>query len=615
MSALAPPKRFSDRLLALFGVRLVVWVLAGSVFLGGVLIDPVGKVSSYHDEHNTVMHEEAARKTWGDYGQIPAWNPYFCGGIVGIANAPDASAAPDFILRIVYGTLAGRRIAALLFVILGMEGVFRYARRHHASVLGAAMAGVAFAACAHFVNLVLWGWIFMFNYNLVPWAILGLEEGMRRRRWWIIGGAAMAWIVLGGGTYVAPYAGLALLFCAIAETARALRRADGDESVPWHRPWTTLLKMAAIAVGLSALRLIPLMSVLSQHSRPVDQKDLTAPLAAFAMLALKRSDGWHANAGDYYVGLFVFALAMFALVATDRRGARFFAIACVFTAFACGEVSEHAPYMYLHKLPIYSQLRAPDRMLTLAALFLALAGARGVTVIEDWITGLGDRVHALVRRRQGLPVNATTPLTRFAMGGIGAVVAGSIAWAAAKDVVETNFVHPNVVYTMDGPQRRPAEFQMSRGNRWDAHVWPYIDMGSAHCFEEHALFTSPLIRGDLERDEYPAPDAKDMTVERVSWSPEKIVVKVHAPSGGRFLVNQNHNAAWRTDVGELDSDGGLISVRVPPGDHVVTVAFRDYRMWFGVLVSLGTLGWMLYLAQKAARSRAAAWARLWRLAR
>lgn len=607
------PRRFSDRLLSLLGVRLVVWILAGSTFLGGVLTDPVDRISTYHDEHNTVMHEEAARKTYAEYGELPAWNPYFCGGIVGIANAPDSSAAPDFALRVVFGTLAGRRIAALFFVVLGMEGLYRYARRHKSSVLGSAMAAVAFGASAHFVNLILWGWIFMFNYHLIPWAMLGLEEGLRRRRWWILGGAAMAWIVLGGGTYVAPYAGLALLCCAVAETARALRRADGAGSVPWYRPWTTLAKMAAVAVGLSALRLLPLLSVLATHSRPVEQKDQLAPLAAFAMLALKRSDGWHANAGDYYVGLFVFVLAVYALLATDRAGARFFAIACFFAALACGEIAEHAPYVYLHKLPVYSQLRAPDRMLTVAAMFLALAGARGLTVFEDWVARLGDRIHALTRRRQGLPVNETTPLTRFAMGGVAAVLAGSIGYRAAKDVIETNHIHPNVVYTMEGPQRRAAPFQQARGNRWDAHVWPYVDLGSLHCFEEHALFTSPLLRGDLAHDEYPAPDAKDLTVERVSWSPEKIVLRVHAPSGGRFLVNQNHNRSWRSDTGELDSDGGLISVRVPPGDHTVTLSYRDNLMVLGGLVTLGTLAWALWLAGKALRARVAAWVRLWRV--
>ena len=166
---------------------------------------------------------------------------------------------------------------------------------------------------------------------------------------------------------------------------------------------------------------------------------------------------------------------------------------------------------------------------------------------------------------------------------------------------------------MPGAQRRPADFKQSRGNRWDAHVWPWVDMGSLHCFEEHALFTSPLVRGDLAQEEYPAPDAKDMTVERVSWSPEKIVVRVHAPSGGRFLVNQNHHPAWGSDVGELGSDGGLISVRVPPGDHTVTLAFRDTRMWLGLVVTLGALGWIVFLMQRAARSRAAAWLRLWRI--
>lgn len=603
-----PPRRLTDRLFALLGVRLVVWLVAASTFLAGPLSDPPNRMTTHQDDHGALMHEEAARKTYVEYHQLPAWNPYYCGGILGLANAPDSEAAPDFLFRILFGTFAGRRVTALFFVVLGMEGVFRWARRNGASGPGAAMAAVAFSTSGHFVNLMQWGWIFMFNYNLVPWAVLSYEEGLRKRAWWIAGGFFMAWIVLGGGTYVAPYAGLALAMTLVAETIAALR----EKTMPWWHPTATLAKMAAVAVGFAALRLLPLAQLLLTHSRPVEQKDQTAPLTVFAWLALRRTDNWSIGGGDYYVGILVFALAMIALLLRSRRAPRFFLMAAIFAALACGEFSDrYSPYLWLHKLPIYSQLRFPDRLTTMAGLCLAVAGALGLTAIEDGLTSVLGAAGAWLTDK--LRTARVLPMVKLAAALAGGAVAAKLAWVAAADVVETNRIRPGAIYVMEGPQTYADEFRQARGNRWDGQIWPFANRGSLHCFEEHQLFTSPGVRGDLPQEEYPAPESRDVTVERVRWSPNEIVLHVRAPAGGRFLVNQNHNDAWHTDVGELSSDGGLISVRVPPGDHRVTLYYRDWRMVAGGVVTAGTLGWVLWLAQRRTRRRAAAWQRLWRL--
>lgn len=605
-----PRRRFSDRLLVLLGVRIVVWTIAASAFLQGALVDPLNRITVLQDEHGTLMHEEAARKTYVEYHQLPAWNPYTCGGIVGIANAPDNEAAPDFIWRILFGTLAGRRITAIFFAVLGMEGVFRWARRNGASSLGAAMGAIAFSTFGHFANLLSWGWVFMYNYNLVPWVALGYEEGLRTRGWWIAGGAFMAWIVLGGGTYVAPYAGLLLFMLLVAETIAAVR----DKTMAWWHPAMTLVKMAGVAAGIAALRLLPLLQLLFTHARPVEQKDMTAPLTIFAWLALRKSDQWCLGGSDYYIGIVVVVLAIVAVLRREGRALRFFAIALVFAWIACGEFSEDAaPYVWLRKLPVYSQLRFPERMTTMAALCLAVAGAFGLTAVEDGLTRIATWIADRIARFARAP--RIVPIVRLAFAAAAAAVALKIGWIAVKDVIATNRVKPGTIFVSEGPIVYPDQFHQARGNRWDAHVWPFANRGSLHCFEEHELFTSKLLRGDLAQEEYPAPESKDLTVQRLAWSPNEILLQVHAPSGGRVLVNQNHNAAWHSDVGELASDGGLISVSVPPGDHRVRLWFRDSKMVLGGFITLGTLAWIGMLAVRRLRTRVHAWRRLWRTLR
>lgn len=610
MAAL-PKARFGDGLFALFGVRLVVWLIAAQAFLPGVLRDPPLNAAYYHDEHNCIMHEEVARLTLARFHEVPVWNPYFCGGIAGIANAPDASLAPDFLLRIVFGTMQGRRLTVLFFVLLGMEGVYRWARRNRASAAGAAAGAVAFACSGYYVELLRVGWVFMFNYQLVPWVCLAFEEGLRKRRWIVLGGGLLAWLVLGGGTYVVPYTGLALAALAVLHTVSALSRRSGDrpaDFAPW-RPALTLIGMGVVAAGLSAIRLLPMLALMRGHPRPVDQKDLDTPLAVFAMLGLPRDHAsWNGSAGAFYVGAIVCALALFALLLADRRGAKFMIVGVMFIAFACGEVHQFAPYVFLHKLPVFSQLRFPNRMTVMAALFVAMAASRGLTRIED---GIAAALRAIALRA-GAGVGEggeLAPLPRALVGGAAFAVAFVLARAAAADVTTENMVHERAIYTLAPVAQIDQPFRQSRGNRWDAHVWPFANLGSLHCFEEQQLPVSPLLRGDLPAEEYAAPGSV-ADVERLSWSPHQIRLRVRSAEGALVRVNQNHNGSWKSDVGEVVSDGGLLAVRLPPGEHVVTLRFRDPFVRVGFVVSAVTVLLILRFGARRLRLRARAWQRM-----
>lgn len=600
----SPPARFGDRVFAFLGLRLVVWLLAAKAFLPGNMVEPPFQIGDYHDEHGAIMEEETARRTIVDYHQVPAWNPWFCGGI-GLTSTSDAM-APDFLFRVLFGTGPGRRVTALFFVMMGMEGTFRYARKNGASAAGGALAGVAFSCSNYFVSLLGWGWLFMFNFQLIPWIAIAFEEGLKKR-WWLVAGAFfLAWLLVGGGTYSLPYSGLVLGLLVIHETGRALRKADGDESVKWYIPALSLAAMGVIAMLLSAVRLIPLIDLLATHTRGVEQKDLAPPMSVLARLAFSRHHpSWGAGAGEFYVGSYVFVLAIVAALFGDKRAAKFWVLALVFGVLACGEFTDDAPYALMRKLPLFSQLRFPIRMALLVALFVALAAGQGLTRLEDAFRG------ALVRAWHCLSRGRATPLVfRLAIAVVASGFAAYGAWYAVADVIEHDRVRPGQLFKMPPPLEYKDDFRQARGNRWDAHVWPFASRGTLHCFHEHKLYESPNLRGDLSQEEFGAPGT-DTKVERLKWTPNEIVVRVRSTGPGRFLVNQNFAKGWHTDVGEVGEDGGLISVKVPAGEHVVTIHYREWRMVVGAIISgLTILAIAIGLGRRSRRDLAALTARL-----
>lgn len=176
---------------------------------------------------------------------------------------------------------------------------------------------------------------------------------------------------------------------------------------------------------------------------------------------------------------------------------------------------------------------------------------------------------------------------------------------------------PRGTYTFDAPQSYDQPFRQARGNRWDAHIWTYANLGSIQCFEENPLPESPALRGDLPQEEYAAPGSP-ATVTRVRWKPNTIVLDVVAQGPSRVLVNQNHDIGWRASVGKVVSHDGLLAVDLPAGTHRLELHYVNKWFRIGALISgftlLGLLLWTgrgLQLRARAAlaRYRALPWSR------
>src|SRR5678815_4605872 len=116
--------RWTDRLFSLTALRLVLWVVVAGYVYQGIFTDPFN-LADWMDDHQFVAWEESDRMTLLRFHQLPAWNPYWCGGTVAIAAPEDPFLSPDFLLRLIYGVANGRRLTVLLLVVLGFEGMYR----------------------------------------------------------------------------------------------------------------------------------------------------------------------------------------------------------------------------------------------------------------------------------------------------------------------------------------------------------------------------------------------------------------------------------------------------------------------------------------------------------
>ncbi len=574
--------RWFDSLVDLTLVRLNFWVLTVLAAYPGLVASPF-KLAEWFDDHLLFAWEETDRITLLRYGQLPVWNPFWCGGKAGLAEPEDSFYSPDFILRLIFGTEHGRRLTLILFIVLGLEGAYRLCRRLDSSAVGSALAAVAFVTFDKYVSFVHDGWVHFLSFLLVPWVLLGLLNGITSLRWRVLGGMFFAWIVLAPGTYPAPYAAIAGGYFVLALIVYRLVRGEPDAV---KKPLIAGVTLGAIALALALCKLLPTISYMREFPRVFTPIEVHTPVEIIT-----------AYLGRYDV---ILALAVISLLFADAAAALCIGGALLFFLLQMGETGPASAFHLLKRLPVLGALRYPERFAVMTFMFFAFAASRGITLLEDLVPtvvlGVYRRLVAFAKSRgQALDVAAEPPRALRA-AAVGLAVIGALK-VLGPQFEEIGLAQANAskgLFTEPPPRELDQPFRQHRGNRRDAHVFPPIGMGSLNCVEGIPVPESARLRGDLPQEEYPA-DPAVADVKRVAWSPNAIDLDVDAKSSTTVYVNQNWARGWRTNAGTIRSEEGLLAIDLPAGHTRVELRYRDYKVYFALLVSLATLGTIVFL--------------------
>lgn len=589
----APTIRWPDRVLALTLLRFILWIAIASFSHEGVLSDPF-KLAEWMDDHQFYSWEESDRMTVLRWHQLPAWNPYWCGGTVGVSAPEDPFLGPDFLLRLVFGVAIGRRFAVVLLVCLGFEGMYRLCRRLDSSAVASVFAAVVYGTCDKLASFLHDGWVNFFGFELIPFVLYFLVDGTfaprdRAFRARLMGGFVVAWIILSAGTYPTPYSMLAVGYTTIALSIYSFfrRRDVVSERVGWRRvldspwllPWLAAGTIGLVALGLSCGKMLPTLSFLRQFPRVFTPTEAHAATEVF-------SGFW----GRYGI---VWILGLVGVFTADAAAGIFLGGAALFFALQMGDYGPGSPFHFLKSLPIFGQLRFPDRFVVMILLFSAVAASRGITRVEDAFPGAVKRAWDLLfawkHRASEKPAPAYPRLAGWVFVALAAAIAlQKLVRPELEALLPAVKIRPGTMYVYEAPRRFDGPFKQSRGNRRDVHAFTVANMGSVYCVSGNPIPESALLRGDLPQEEYPEDPAK-ASVKRLDWSPNVIRLEVDAKEPTTVLVNQNYAPQWRASVGTVRDKEKLLAVDVPAGKHELVLSYKDRFLDFCMLVSLGTL--------------------------
>jgi hypothetical protein len=352
------------------------------------------------DDWDALLFQHGAVfKSAVEYGQLPFWNPWYCGGNVMWQNPQAPLLTPVYAVALLAGVPLAVKIGILLHYVAGFAGMHVLLRRGLGVASNvyvwflASMFTLGGGAALH----VAVGHLTFLPYFYLPWLLWLMIEALSSGsfRYASGAGALLALSVWNGGVYIAVMAAVAL---GIFATAAAVFRRD------W-RPLVMVAFAGLVMALVAAPKLLPTL-LFAADPRKVDirafpagrdvtslQMLLTSFLEPFQFRRMRIGGmkyGWHEYGN--YIGTVAILLTAGSVVAALARvrarehwlAASLAAASTVLLLIAIGDFGPLAPYSLLRHLPGVADLRIPTRYLLVFTVFAAatigaMAGSRGGT--------------------------------------------------------------------------------------------------------------------------------------------------------------------------------------------------------------------------------------------
>jgi hypothetical protein len=529
-----------------------------------------------------------------EYRQFPLWNPYWGGGTSLIGNPQAGYLSPIFLLTSFFGVVAGLKIAVWLHTFLGLWGM--WVLSGYLGITGPARLAPSFI----FMFSGTWalhiaaGHVVWLPAALLPFFFLMFLKGLENR-WWLLAAATMESIMFyEGGTYVFAFS-LLFVFVYVAVYSIEIRSLH---------PLVALLIANAIAAGLSAPKLLPVIELLQSHPRPTDTGS-SLPLEIYVSFFMDRfkglersvnNTGWWAFGS--YLGVVVIALYLFSFRLFKKNKALI--ISSLFLLLlSMGNFSVFSPWQILHNLPFFSGFKLPTRVLIVFCFTVALLAGRSLAHLGAANSGRSKLLVGLVV----FIILCDLSSVSFPTLGEAQRPITTAYWANLR--TEQNLVAPTLYQIPAGsssglwssvPSFRQSFKQISIpfSNRnihgaWSDQYLPLLqNRGVVDAYETITFERYALANSDKEyKGEYYFKGSGIITLRQ--WSPNRFEFHVTANKKDQLVINQNFAKGWNTSHGTLTSYGGLLAVDLPSGSYGLEIYYLPQPFLVGVYLLIMTL--------------------------
>ncbi|MFC1452612.1 hypothetical protein ACFLSJ_04625 [Verrucomicrobiota bacterium] len=592
------------------GLTVGVFAVLALVFTGPVFRDLGNWGIQDWDVH--LFLNAAARVGMLQHGQFPLWNPWWCGGMPLLARPESAFLCPSCMLILPLGDLLGMKVQIWLHLVIGLTGTFALARHYGLRHAAAGLSALVYMMSSMYASILTAGMVWGFMIAYIPWTFLFYLKSFDDFRCAFASSVFLALMWLGGGVYPFCITGL---FLGVHGLFSVVTR-----KTAWGATALRLAAVYAVAFGLGAVKFLPAIEFTMQYPRHHDLycgfslhslfyslfgRDQTVGKIHDLPKAYGFIKGYsHAmNETGMYIGVLPFVLFLAGLAARWRKRLPLLLCFVLFLWLGFGMRVPLSPWSILHRLPVFNIMRVAERFRFVFMLCLAIFAGLGLQALADALRN--GRVPEGLRRRAGpalwavlcfvlvdlMVVSVPVWKDAFTIRPLPSVVQGlnptHVARSLSSPFIQT-WTH--VAIASNGFATADSDTMYCA---YSSHYPSLLsNLGVIYGYEEVPVpkkavpFTSPEYRGEAFIH------GTDGDAYFSEWSPNSMAARVHAAGEGLLVINQNYYSGWRVKEPKgrvTESFGGLMAVRVTPGDREVVLVYSPASFKAGLGLSLATL--------------------------
>lgn len=524
------------------------------------------------------------RKTILTYHQFPLWNPYANGGNVLLAHPHSSFLSPFYLLVLFFGPIIGIKLQILLFVIIGLSGMFSLLKHLSIKEIPAYIASSVFMLSSIYSLHLTEGHVEWLGMALVPWLFLNYLKGTEKRKYLYIGILLLALMMLGGSVDVTA---IAVLFLTIYALIRFLI----ERRISWVKNINVIFLGAFL---VSSIKLIPMIDFLSDYPRKIDSSENISPLLLPSVL-LDRNQGylysltkwnypdkgtrikndlaidygWHEYGA--YVGIVPLLLFGAGIFLNLKRQLPLFLTGAIFLMLSLGRGSPIDLWKIFHTFPIYNSLHVPSRFIVIFIFAFSVFVGLGLSRIQEMLCRQQKRWSVLIL-------------------ALGLFILYDLCSVSGHILKQAFTVKPaNIEENVEFKQRyTTVNFypEISRSSLYPAFL---SNSGIIDAYEVINVAKGNVLAADNQeyRGEAYLVNQRG-SCKITSFSPNKISVSVNVNAPDILAINQNYYKGWRVKGAKdnnLKSFIGLISTQVDSSVREVVFYYLPSSFIIGSIIS------------------------------
>ncbi|PIN79758.1 hypothetical protein COV16_02525 [Candidatus Woesearchaeota archaeon CG10_big_fil_rev_8_21_14_0_10_34_8] len=527
-----------------------------------------------HDWDQHLFYEGVPRTSILEFHQFPLWNPYQCGGNVMLANPQSSFISIHFTLTLLLGEVIATKIAILLYLFLGMLGMWFLCRQLNMQTVSSYIPPIILFLGGVYAIRMTVGHTNWFYLAYIPWIFYFYIK--QETKYIIPASFLLALIFLGGGIH--PF----IIAVTILTTYTLFTTIKNKN--------TKAIKLTILLFLLffpfASIKLVPTLAVYNEML-PIEQTDIQPNSFTIMLESLTNrnsditqvyysEDGYPWSLHEYYsyIGVLPILLFVISIILWKKEYWEYIAAAFFIIFLILSQNIFPVLWKFIYSIPGTSIFHGLSRLLFALIFFIAVSVGFALTHLE---------------KKKNKQLTFIIIIILFFLVTDLTLVNSSLFKKGL-------YIEPQKAVSTD-------EFYTLYAEDKEFFTQQYLtflnNKGIWNCYERFY----PAVQGSIPKATFNGAEYSDYHGEAyiagtndelqiTYFSPNKVIIKTNSQEG-TLVLNQNYVIGWKVKVDgkrqEVTSTKGAVSTAITKDNKEVIFYYLPNSFIMGFIITIITI--------------------------